>query len=173
MTETNSLIAATENQIAYSLRLNAEGARRFAQAARSASTQKAYRSDWADFEAWCLSHQLQALPATPDSVALYLTHLTQRGLKVSTIERRLATLSQAHQLVGHDSPTRSPSVREIMKGIRRELSTAPTKKKAITLTELRGLVATCSTDLQGRRDRALLLIGFLGGPSPLRTHRTQ
>ncbi|MEQ8821816.1 MAG: site-specific integrase [Sumerlaeia bacterium] len=36
------------------------------------------------------------------------------------------------------------------------------KKKAVSLTELRGLVATCESDLVGRRDRALLLIGFLG-----------
>jgi integrase len=88
--------------------------------------------------------------------------MTQQRRKVATIERRLSTISQAHQLAGYESPTKTATVREVMKGIRRELSTAPVKKKAITLAELRGIVATCGTDLQGRRDRALLLIGFLG-----------
>jgi integrase len=162
MEEANKLIETEKYQIADSLRLNAEHARRFAEAARSPNTRKAYRTDWSDFEGWCAAHRLQALPATPESVALYLTHLTQRGLKVSTMQRRLASISQAHQLAGHASPTTLPAVREVMKGIRRELSTAPSKKKALTLTELRGLAATCGTGLQGRRDRAMLLIGFLG-----------
>jgi hypothetical protein len=46
---------------------------------RAASTWRAYDSDFADFWAWC-AHQtppVEALPATPVTVALYLTALAE------------------------------------------------------------------------------------------------
>jgi hypothetical protein len=47
----------------------------FVRAAKSPATLRAYRSDWAHFEAWCQTHQLSALPAEPVTVALYITDL--------------------------------------------------------------------------------------------------
>ncbi len=48
----------------------------FVRAAKAPATLRAYRSDWAHFEAWCQTHQLLALPAEPTTVAaLYITDL--------------------------------------------------------------------------------------------------
>ncbi len=38
----------------------------------SAATARAYADDWADFSAICALHDLEALPAVPQSIALHL-----------------------------------------------------------------------------------------------------
>ena len=142
-----------------------EAARTYAAASRSANTRRAYQSDLRDFTAWCDINGMHALPAAPETVALYLTALAQTGAKVSTIQRRVSAISQAHQLAGHTPPpTADPVVRSTMAGIRRSLGTAPEQKAPLLTGELRRLLATCDPATRaGLRDRALLLLGFAGG----------
>jgi hypothetical protein len=52
-------------------------------------------------------------------VAPYLTDLAQLA-KASTLQRHLASISVAHQLADHETPTRTAPVRKTMKGIRRD-----------------------------------------------------
>jgi hypothetical protein len=51
------------------------------------------------------------------TVALYLSDLAQ-GCKVSTLTRRIATISQAHQAAHLETPTKAAEVRAVMQGIR-------------------------------------------------------
>jgi len=140
-----------------------EEADRLLLASKAAATMKAYRSDWAAFESWAQSVGRSALPADPESVVLYLTALHGSGKRISTIRRRVATISQAHQHAGHETPTRDRRVRALVQGIARASNTTPKKKKAIGIAEVRALLATIPPDaLRGRRDRALLLVGFVG-----------
>ena len=83
----------------------AEEARDYAARAKAANTLKAYRTDWADFTAWCGLHRLDPLPASPETIALYLSDLA-RTHKVSTLYRRLSGISQAHQAAGYVTPTK-------------------------------------------------------------------
>jgi len=142
-----------------------EAVRQYARASKAPNTVRAYRSDLADFTMWCTDHGLAPIPATPETVALYITALAGAGARPSTIQRRLSALSQAHQLSGHEpSPTQSPIVRTTMAGIRRTLGMAPAQKAAVVTAELRTLLAVTPADtLAGLRDRALLLVGFAGG----------
>lgn len=141
-----------------------EALRDYARASKSANTLRAYRADLADFTLWCAEHHLERLPATPETVALYLTALAQAGAKASTVQRRLSAIAQAHNLKGYEpSPTTSALVRTTMAGIRRTLGVAPAQKAAAMTAELRRMVATCPEDtMAGKRDRALLLVGFAG-----------
>src|SRR5205823_6066682 len=108
-------------------------ARDYAAAARAANTRRAYRADWADFTAWCDLAGLQSLPATPSTVTRYLT--SQAGLKkMSTLQRRLSAISQAHQAAGYESPTRNWALRESWRGMRNKHGTAQ-EGKAPTLVE--------------------------------------
>lgn len=135
---------------------------RFARASKSAATIRAYRSDWRDFTAWCECRDLQALPAAPATVALYVTDLAGWA-KVSTIGRRLSAIAEAHHLAGESSPTQDPRVRTTMAGIRRTLGVAQEGKQPILTEQLRAMVAPLSEDrLLDVRDRALLLVGFAG-----------
>ncbi len=142
-----------------------DAARAYVRASKSENTLRTYRSDLHDFEAWCTDQVVAPLPATPQTVSLYISALAELNVKPSTIQRRLSAISQAHQLAGHTpSPTGDWLVRTTMQGIRRTLGTAPSQKTPVVTAELRRLLVTCPDDtLAGLRDRALLIVGFAGG----------
>jgi site-specific recombinase XerD len=129
--------------------------------AKAANTRRAYRADWADFAAWCGKYRRQPLPALPDTVAYYLADCSER-LKVSTLQRRLATIAEAHRAAGHESPNRHARVRLVWQGIRREKGIAQDHKKPTLTKHIRLMVAHLPDTLLGLRDRALLLVGFAG-----------
>jgi site-specific recombinase XerD len=140
-----------------------------ADAGRAPATLAAYRSDLLDFTEWCRHLHLVALPASPATVATYLTELAQpsgdraRPLAASTIQRRAAAISVAHQLAHGPNPCRDPIVAETMKSIRRRLGTAPVQKQAITLADIRAAVTRTGDRPIDIRDRLILLLGFASG----------
>jgi site-specific recombinase XerD len=138
-------------------------ARQLAEHSRAAATRTAYASDMAQFRAWCATQHppLEALPAQPMTVALYLAALADVR-KPATIRRRMDSISVVHQLAGYPSPTGNSAVQAVWKGIRRTKGTAPAKKKAARTKIISALVAPLGTSLADVRDRALLLIGFAG-----------
>lgn len=139
----------------------AERARGFATASRSASTLTAYESDWRHFTAWITEHNLAALPADPETVALYATDLAD-SFKPSTIDRRMAAISVTHQHAGFPSPTQDASVRSVINGIKRTYGTAPKQVAPAVIGEIRKMVARMNDSTIDIRDRAILLLGFAG-----------
>jgi site-specific recombinase XerD len=113
------------------------------------------------FENWCSASGLTALPATPETIALYLAARADQ-LKPATLGRRLAAIAKAHQAAGHESPAsmRHAAVSEALKGIKRTKGTAQTRKSPLLAPQLIRAIATMREDLVGLRDRALLLVGF-------------
>ena len=134
----------------------------YARASRSPATKRAYTHDWQHFQTWCSNNQYSSLPATPETVANYLATLADQGRAVATLTRRIAAISQAHQLAGHPSPTRDERVRTVMKGIKRTIGVAQTQKAPATIEVLRVLIEHIGEGLLGTRNRALLLVGFAG-----------
>lgn len=130
--------------------------------AKSENTLKAYRKDWDDFCQFCEANSLEVLPATPDTVVAYLVTLAEDH-KVSTLERRIASISQAHQAAGFSSPTSDMQVRVLMQGIRRVMGTAQTAKSPVLTNDIKAMINALPDNLLGTRDRALLLVGFAGG----------
>ena len=139
-------------------------AREFAAAAKAHNTLRAYQADWTDFRQWCEAHRVAHLPATPETVALYLTDRATT-LKTSSLARRLTTINRAHQAAGLASPAtmQNAVVSEVWKGIKRKKGTAQRGKKPFLTPDLRRIIAQLPQDLRGLRDRALLLAGFAGG----------
>jgi site-specific recombinase XerD len=140
----------------------AERAKGFADESRAKSTRRTYSREWAAFTAWCKVHGQAPMPATPATVALYITSRAADGRKVATIAKSLAAISQAHELAGFDSPRKAPAVRETWKGIRREQGTAPAPKSPLLVSELRSMLAAMPDTLRGKRDRAMLVMGLAG-----------
>lgn len=136
-------------------------ARLYAAAAKAPNTRRAYASDWRHFAAWCTQHHFQMLPAQPETVALYLTALAATA-KTSTLTRRVSAIAQAHGYAGSPSPTHDLLVRTVFAGIRRSKGTAQVGKRPVTIEDLRRLTAALPATLLGKRDRALLLLGFAG-----------
>ncbi len=182
------LVPLSADHLPTALAADAESARRFAQAARSDATLRAYRSDWADFAAWCGDRQLVAMPATPETVALYIASRAEAGpdgddgrptapLKVATLERRMAAISQAHKLAGVESPalrSREP-LHSVWAGITRTLGAAREKVAPALAADVVAMAAACDEAvrlgetvedappglaLRARRDKAMLLLGF-------------
>ena len=137
-------------------------AAKFAQAEKSEATRRAYRGDWAIFQAWCEGRGATALPANPRTLAAYLAAEATRGSKPSTISRRLAAIRYAHKVAGHEPPTGAEGVKAIMRGIRRSVGTAPKRKAPATADKVCAMAANMPEGLIGLRDRALLLLGFAG-----------
>lgn len=132
----------------------------YAVASRSRSTLRAYGSDLRHFTEWCAARGVPAIPATPEVVAEYTAAMAERYAP-ATITRRLAALSVAHQIAGHESPTRSALVRSVHTGVRRTLGVAQREAAPVGTGEVRRMVARIDTDtLRGKRDRALLLVGL-------------
>lgn len=141
----------------------AEETRRHIENSRAENTRRAYRSDWADFTDWCRNKGVAALPASPETVALYLTD-SAKGLKPSTLQRRMASITQAHSAAGYaESPAKHPLVRSVWRGIRRDKGVAQVGKSPTLTAEIRIMVDHLPEGkLLGVRDRALLLLGFAG-----------
>lgn len=135
----------------------------FAEQEKSPGTRRAYRSDWQIFTAWCAARGLGPLPATPEIVARFLSTEAMAGVKASTLGRRAAAIGYAHRLAGYrDPPSSAESVKTVMRGIRRTIGTAPTRKAPATAELIGEMLKHCPDTLAGKRDRALLALGFAG-----------
>lgn len=139
-----------------------EAAAEFLIAEKSSATQKAYRSDFAIFRAYCTARGLAAMPAAAETVMGFLSAEAKGGAKASTLGRRVAAIRYVHKLAGHEPPTNSEAVKALMKGIRRTIGSAQGKKAPATADLLRTMLDLCPDTIRGKRDRALLALGFAG-----------
>ncbi|MCZ7862859.1 site-specific integrase [Agrobacterium salinitolerans] len=135
----------------------------YGRAALSSNTMRAYRRDWQDFQGWCADRGRSHLPANAATVANYASFLADAGKKVPTIARKLAAIRFFHRGAGLDNPTDNAGVAAILKGIRRTVGTAARQKAPATVDVIHAMMARINAEsLQGKRDRALLLLGFAG-----------
>ena len=141
----------------------------------AASTERAYAHDWADFATFCRRHGLEALPAAPQTLALYLKSLETKtsqspaglrngtpGLSVSTLRRRLAAIASKHATEKLETPTDHPLVKKLVRKYSRTRGTAVKKKDALTIERFPAILMAMPDDLPALRDRALLLLGYAG-----------
>ncbi|MGI4748080.1 MAG: hypothetical protein ACRYFY_18855 [Janthinobacterium lividum] len=147
-------------------------ARRYADASRAASTQRAYASDWRRFSAWCFARQLESLPADPRAVAVFLSAEAQAGSAPLTVGRRLAAIGWMHRRAGFQPPQAregAAAILEVMAAIRRSHGIAPVRKHAADADVLRDVLrAIAGDDLRSVSDRALLAFGMAGAVVPIR-----
>jgi integrase len=130
--------------------------------ARARNTIRGYRSSFHQFQLWCDAAHLNSMPATPETVAMYLSSQADQ-LATSTLAHHLAAINKAHKAAGYGSPTQdSMLVAETFKGIKRTHGTAAVQKAPILTEDLRLMLRAAGKDTRGIRDRALLLAGFAG-----------
>lgn len=123
----------------------------------SPATERALRGDLAHFQTWGGS-----VPATPAKVCAYIgDHAGQHA--VATIQRRLASISKAHEVAGLPNPCRTEIVKATLRGLRRKHGTAQRQAKPLMRDDLLLVLDSLGETLRDQRDRALLLLGFAGG----------
>lgn len=135
-----------------------EQLREYAAADRSANTRRVYGSSWRSFCSWCASEGVEPLPAEAATVALYLTARAPTTA-VATLALHLSAIAAAHQAAGSPPPAH-PDLDRVWAGIKRTHGRPPRKKRALVVEDLRRVLAKLPDSLAGKRDRALLLVGF-------------
>lgn len=151
----------------YEIQETSEKAKKYILHAKANNTIKSYKSDWKDFVAYCQARDVSCLSADVNTIANYVAEMAETK-KVSTIVRRLSSISQAHQAAGYGSPTLAFGVKAVVKGVKKEKGTMPNKKEAAVIEDIRAMVHNLGRDLEDAkdradiRDRALVLIGFAG-----------
>jgi len=133
----------------------------FAKNSKAKATQAAYASDFRIFEVWCARCQLDALPATAESLCAFLADEAAAGRRASTLGRRLAAIRYFHRTAGYDTPTGDEKVKAVLSGIRRTIGAAPVRKRAATSDLVLSMVPR-GDSLRELRNRAVLLLGFAG-----------
>ena len=133
---------------------------------KSLNTIRAYKSDFKDFSNFCKKNNFKTLPADPKIVSFYITHLSSNS-KVSTLKRRLASISVIHKVKGFYIDIKHPLIIENLMGIQRKLGVFQKSKKPILINELKEIIKTIETteknEIKKIRNKALILIGFAGG----------
>ncbi|MCJ2041034.1 tyrosine-type recombinase/integrase [Methylobacterium sp. J-059] len=137
----------------------ADQARDYADQARSMSTRRSYASDVRTFSSWCEAHNACPLPASTATVLAYLIDGAGR-LKVSTLRRHLVAIRKHHAAAGHVMDTGSAAFNDSWRGIQRDRGRPADKKAPLVTDDLRRAVEALPATLTGKRDRALILVGF-------------
>ena len=131
------------------------------------NTVRAYKSDFNDFELFCVQNGFLSLPTEPKVVSLYLTYLSTKDIKMSTLKRRLVSIGVIHKLKGHYLDTKHPSIIENILGIKRRKGSTQNGKKPLLINSLKRIINVIDQEINEEikkfRDRSIILIGFSGG----------
>ena len=134
---------------------------------KASNTVRAYKSDFSDFGVFCAQNGFKPLPSEPKVVSLYLTHLSTKDAKMSTLKRRLVSIGVIHKLKGHYLDTKHPAIIENIMGIKRRKGSFQKAKKPILINSLKKIINAIDhqkkEEIKKLRDRSIILIGFSGG----------
>ncbi len=137
------------------------------QSSKANNTIRAYKSDFHDFELFCIQNGFKSLPSETKIISLYLTSLSSKNIKMSTLKRRLVSIGVIHKLKGHYLDTKHPLIIENIMGIKRRKGSAQNGKKPLLINNLKVLIKAInrskSNPIIKFRDRTIVLIGFSGG----------
>ena len=154
------------NELTTDLKLLHEATLNNLKNSKANNTLRAYKSDFKDFGAFCAKNGLNSLPTEPKIVSLYLTHLSKNS-KISTLKRRLVSISMVHKIKGHYLDTKHPIIVENLMGIRRVNGSIQKGKKPLLINHLKLIINVINEkkteEIKKLRDKSIILIGFGGG----------
>ena len=137
------------------------------QSSKANNTVRAYKSDFNDFGLFCVQNGYKSLPSEPKIVSLYLTHLSIKNIKMSTLKRRLVSIGVIHKLNGHYLDTKHPIIVENIMGIKRRKGSIQKGKKPLLINNLKIIINVIDEynkkEIKKFRDRSIILMGFSGG----------
>jgi site-specific recombinase XerD len=137
------------------------------QSSKASNTVRAYKSDFKDFGLFCAQNGFKSLPSEPKIISLYLTYLSTKNAKMSTLKRRLVSIGVIHRLKGHYLDTKHPSIIENIMGIKRRKGSVQKAKKPLLINHLKKIINVIDEQkneyIKKLRDRSIILIGFSGG----------
>jgi len=134
---------------------------------KAKNTIRAYKSDFKDFGLFCAKNGFKSLPSDPKIVSIYLTYLSSKEVRMSTLKRRIVSIGVIHKLKGHYLDTKHPTIIENIMGIKRRKGSIQRGKKPILINELKAIINVIDQEkideIKKFRDKSVILIGFSGG----------
>lgn len=142
------------------------------------NTRRGYRAQVAIFSSWCTANGLKSLPASPTTVARFLSARAQAGASISTLRGGRAAIGALHRTAGEETdPTRSELVRRTLEGLGRSHRRPLRQAEPLTLDGLDAILRTAdrprprgkgmeSAELAARRgaiDKAVAALLFMSG----------
>jgi site-specific recombinase XerD len=159
---TSHVVQNASSSVSAALAPDLAAAVNYARAEKAPATRKAYATDFRLFREWCDGKGAQSLPATAETVAAFLAAEAEAGVRPSTLGRRVAAIRYAHKLASVATPTDAEGVKATLRGVRRSVGAARVRKAPALAERLKAMVAASPDTLAGKRDRALILLGFAG-----------
>jgi len=123
------------------------------------NTIRAYRSDFIQYQNWCLQNNLEPIPATADAMATYVDYLSENN-KSATIRRRINSLGTVLKLSKNHDPTKQPEVILALKRMHRKIGRAQQQATPLTKPLLKQLLGNCDNSIRGLRNQVLLRLGY-------------
>jgi site-specific recombinase XerD len=147
--------------------LNDDDANRIASALAAThadTTRKAYAHAWSQWLRWCAARGIVPFPAEPAPVCAYLTERAGQGVSLATIDLACSAIGHQHRVNGVTDPIDHDAVRQIRRGLRRIVGTAPRRPaRPLSVADLRQIITAIDRGTpHGARDAALILVGFAG-----------
>jgi len=139
-----------------------QDATKYLRAGKSANTKRTYKAQWADFERFCETVNAKPLPADVAVIGRYFTALADAGASLSKIRTAKAAIAFAHKAANHPDPTQAQNVSLLLSGIARLIGKPASKKKPVLRDDLRAMVSRLPQTAKGKRDKAIVLVGFAG-----------
>ena len=123
------------------------------------NTIRAYRSDFIQYQTWCVESRLEPIPATADTMAMYVDYLSENN-KSATIRRRINSLGTVLKLSKNFDPTKDAEVILALKRMHRKIGRAQQQATPLTRTLLNQLLTNCDNSVIGIRNQVLLRLGY-------------
>ena len=123
------------------------------------NTIRAYRSDFAQYQNWCLQNNLEPIPAAAKNMAMYVDYSSENN-KSATIRRRINSLGTVLKLSKNFDPTKDPEVILALKRMHRKIGRAQEQATPLTKSLLNQLLSNCDNSLRGLRNQVLLRLGY-------------
>jgi len=123
------------------------------------NTIRAYRSDFMQYQTWCLENSLAPIPAAADTMSMYVDHLSENN-KSATIRRRINSLGTVLKLSKNHDPTKQPEVILALKRMHRKIGRAQQQATPLTKPLLNKLLSNCDDSARGLRNQVLLRLGY-------------
>ena len=124
------------------------------------NTIRAYRVDFLEFIKYCDEKKKKAIPAEPNVISEFLMTFRDTGLKMSTIKRKVSSISAVHRLLDLDDPTKHSEVKIACRKLLRLIGNRFNQAHPINNNSLQKLIQATGSDLRGHRDRTLIMLGY-------------
>ena len=123
------------------------------------NTIRAYRSDFIQYQNWCIQNNQEPIPATAETMANYVDYLSQNN-RSATIRRRINSLGTVLKLSKNHDPTKTPEVILALKRMHRKIGRAQEQATPLTKSLLNHLLNNCDNGIMGIRNQVLLRLGY-------------